>query len=449
MTRLTLRARYVFPVTSAPIADGAVTIENGRIAAVGTYADRAEWWSAETRDLGNAAILPAFVNAHTHLDFSKLTKPLGEKGIGFVDWLRLVMEFRRSASVEGAVDCGLRESLNQGVTTLGEIGQGCEPWESAACGRSSGESSERPPLSASDDVIPTLNVTLFRELIAPTADRVAGVMELAHVHLRRRAAMPTSDDWHVGLSPHAPYSAHPELLKAAVALSAAARAPIAMHLAESREEIELLRHGTGPLRHFLAERGICDAAGAWPGLRPMECLRLLASAHRAMVIHGNYLEDEEIAFLAARAERMAVVYCPRTHDWFGHRAYPLEKMLALGVRIALGTDGRGLSPDLSLLAEMRLVARRHPSVELETILRMGTLIGAEVLGWERRVGSLDPGKQADLAIVGLPDREAADPHTLLLASDEPVVGCCHRGNPGVSLCSPGRRLPGACDVAGD
>ena len=135
-----------------------------------------------------------------------------------------------------------------------------------------------------------------------------------------------------------------------------------MHLAESPEELELLRHGGGPLRAFLEELGAWDATAIPPGTRPLDYLRLLASAHRALVVHGNYLDDEEIAFLGANAGRMSVVYCPRTHDWFAHRDYPLEKMLAAGATVALGTDGRGSSPDLSLLGEMRFAARRHPGV---------------------------------------------------------------------------------------
>ena len=209
---------------------------------------------------------------------------------------------------------------------------------------------------------------------------------------------------------------------------------IALSAAESRsrghapgriaEELELLRDGTGPLRVCLEELGAWDATAIRPGTRPLDYLRLLATAHRALVIHGNYLDDEEIR-LARRPtpQRMTVVYCPRTHDWFGHGAYPLEKMLAAGVAVALGTDGRGSSPDLSLLAEMRFAAQQHPAVGRERILQMGTILGARALGREREIGSLEPGKQADLAVVALPDRDAADPHELLFDSQEPVVGC--------------------------
>jgi cytosine/adenosine deaminase-related metal-dependent hydrolase len=205
-----------------------------------------------------------------------------------------------------------------------------------------------------------------------------------------------------------------------------------MHLAESREELELLRHGSGPLQSFLEEIGAWDPTGgpfARLGTRPLDYLRQLAAAHRVLVIHGNFLDDEERAFLGEHRGHMAVVYCPRTNDWFAHGSYPLDQLLAAGVVVALGTDGRGSSPDLSLLAEMRLAFKRHPAVLGPRILQMGTIHGAAALGCQDRVGTLESGKQADLAIVALPDRDAADPHELLFNSTEPVVGCYVGGRP--------------------
>ncbi len=141
------------------------------------------------------------------------------------------------------------------------------------------------------------------------------------------------------------------------------------------------------------------------------------------MIHGNYLDDEEIAFLAAEGRRMSVVYCPRTHDWFAHDPYPLEKLLAAGATVALGTDGRGSSPDLSLLAEMRFAARRHPNVPRDALLRLATLDGAKALGLAADRGSIEPGKRAELTIVSLTDRDAVDPHSLLFDSTAPSSAC--------------------------
>ena len=230
------------------------------------------------------------------------------------------------------------------------------------------------------------------------------------------------------MSPHAPYTVHPELLARAVDLSVEHEMPLAMHLAESREEIDFLRDGRGPFRELLESRGAWDPTARPRGARPLDELRVLSRAHRALVVHGNYLDDEEIDFLGRQRRQMAVVYCPRTHAWFGHARYPLEKLLAAGAIVALGTDSRASSPDLSLLAEMRHVARAFPAMSRATILELGTLGGARALGLDSRIGTLEPGKWANLAVVALPEDAAADPHELILDAAGPVVATWVRGN---------------------
>jgi cytosine/adenosine deaminase-related metal-dependent hydrolase len=399
--KVALKGRYVFPAVGEPIAEGAVIIQGEQIVAVGgAPAD------AEVRDLGNVAILPGLVNAHTHLDLD-----LGKGGRNhfvreatvpdtfFVDWLRSVVHARgeEAADPAGAVAMGLRQCLRQGTTTLGEIAQpGWSPAPFAQAG---------------------LNATVFLELIGPTPERTKMAIESATRHAEAAA----SRGWRPGLSPHAPYTVRPELLAAAVELSRKWQLPLAFHLAESREELELLRCGSGPFRDFLEDLGAWRPDAFRPGTRPLDYLRTLAAADRALVIHGNYLDDEEIAFLAEHRDRMAVVYCPRTHAWLGHDPYPLERMLAAGVTVGLGTDSRASSPDLSVLAEIRHVARQFPQLSGGTVLRLGTLDAARALGRERDVGSLEPGKAADLAVVALDDRSGAGPYELLFDSDRPVV----------------------------
>ena len=415
------KARYVFPVAADFIPDGTIAVEGARIVACGAGVPPAlcrdgvppEMQRAgetpapqEVCNLGNVAIIPGLVNAHAHLDFSDLPEPLGQPGIALADWIRLVIEFRRQADgrERRPIELGLSESLRYGTTTLGDIAQPGWPIDQVAAS--------------------PLDVTVFQELIAPTAERIAGAADLARNHL---LAAQTASNWRPGLSPHAPYSVHPDLLAAVVEFSAEEKVPVAMHMAESPEELRLLRHGDGPLRNLLQQIGAWDPTTPRPGKRPLDYLQFLASAHRALLIHGNGLDDEEIAFLGRNAARMSVVYCPRTHEFFRRAAYPLEKMLAAGLTVALGTDGRGSSPDLSLLNEMRCVARRHPAIGLDRVLQMGTLSGARALGLENEVGTLEPSKRADLAIVALPDRDAADPHELLFDPAARVVACYCRG----------------------
>jgi len=393
-----LRARYVFPVSSPPIPGGVVVLQAGQIVEVGTRG------SAQVTDLGNVAILPGLVNAHTHLEFSRLDRPLGRPGIGFVDWIRLVIEYRcraRGALQEG-IALGLAESRRCGTTALAEIAQPGWPVEQFASGNTV--------------------ATVLLELIGPTDSRAAASIKLAQDHV---ASARPGCAWRVGLSPHAPYSVHPDLLAGAVSIAACHGIPLAMHLAESQEEIEWLESGGGPLGEFLSRLDGFEPAAFPPGRRVLDYLRILAQAPRALVVHGNYLRDKEIAFLAARADRMAVVYCPRTHAYFRHEDYPLKKLLAAGVNVALGTDSRATAPDLSLLAEMRFIARHNHAIDGPTILTLGTLAGARALGCEHQMGSLEPGKLASLAVIALPECDAPDPHELVLNHDGAVLATLH------------------------
>lgn len=399
--RRALKARYVLPTAGEPLAEGIVTIEGSRIVGVGRTA-----MAGDIEDLGNVAILPGLVNAHTHLEFSSLGEPLGSAGQPFPDWVRAVLAWRPKNPVcqEDAVRSGLRACSRLGTTTLGEIAQ--PDWPQSLV-------QEAP-----------LGTTVFAELIGPTEARAAASATLAAAHLERSDA----DRWFPALSPHAPYTVRPELLEVAISLSRFRRVPLAFHLAESREELELLAHRRGPFLEMLRSLPSWDLAVLAGRNRPLDYLRQLARAHRVLVIHGNYLADDEIQLLAEHRAAMSVVYCPRTHRYFRHAPYPLDRMMAAGVRVCLGTDSLATSPDLSLLEEMRELARLHPATPASRVLEMGTLEGARALGRAREVGTLEAGKFADLAVVALPDRDG-DPYALLLDSTEPVVATWFRGEP--------------------
>jgi aminodeoxyfutalosine deaminase len=401
-SRQTLHARYVFPVVGAPIEHGFVSIDEGRIVEVGRSCR-----GGESLDLGNAAILPGFVNAHTHLEFSGLAQPLGTAGMGFVDWIREVIAWRRDHLLETqtSLAAGMRECSRQGVTTVGNISQWGE-FENAY----------------QDSVV---DGARFFEVIATKQGlltEVTGFL-LRDVFDRRKAGIvPT---WQLALSPHAPYSVDLESLKSLTRFSKGLETPLSMHLAESREEIEFVETGTGPFRDFLQERSVLPLTFTGE-TRPISYLKVLSKAHGALIIHGNYLNDAEIDYLGKNSAKMAVVYCPRTHAFFRHDRYPLEKMLAAGVTVALGTDSRASSPDLSLLAEMRFVAKQYPKIDRARILALGTIDGARALGRANEIGSVEPGKLANFAVVALAD-DAGDPYRLLLESDGQVTQTWFRG----------------------
>jgi cytosine/adenosine deaminase-related metal-dependent hydrolase len=396
MNTFALKARYLFPIDSPPIPNGLLTVSGGRIVAVGENVS-----GGPPRDLGNVAILPGLINAHSHLEFSDLPFPLGQPNMAFTDWLAQVVTWRRQQMAEPeaaelrlrAARRGLDEVTRTSTIAVGEIAS--PGWAEAAFQTGS------------------LDVTIFLELLGLSPLRVEPLLAAAAAHLTTAAA---TTKWRAGFAPHAPYSVNPELLARTCPLSRQYQVPVAMHLAESREELELLQSGSGPFVPLL------EAFEAWcpdaipRGSRPLDYLRVLAQAHRALVIHGNYLGPEDITFLAARTARMSVVYCPRTHAYFGHDPYPLPEMLAAGVNVAVGTDSRASSPDLNLWEDLRCVRRTFRGVAPADIVRMGTLCGAAALGLEQIYGSLTPGKAASLTIVPLADDTADDPYELVLES---------------------------------
>lgn len=264
-----------------------------------------------------------------------------------------------------------------------------------------------------------MRLTTFHESIGLTAERFDDCVKASQSFLDTA----TSDAlFRLGLSPHAPYTVHPELCRKLVGLAALRNTPVAMHIAESAEEIELLRDGRGRLVEMLEELGAWRPGIIPSGSRPLDYLRILAEAPRALVIHGNYLDSKELAFLAESRDRMALVYCPRTHDYFRHAPYPaLESLLQLGMLVCVATDSRASNPDLSLLNELRFVADRNPALSGEEVLQLGTWNPARALGREQECGRVAVEMPADFCVLQASALNPTDPYELIWGANSAVV----------------------------
>ena len=375
--RLRLKARWVVPVDGPPLQTGTLEIENGRIAAV--HAGQ----QTGVRDLGSVAILPGLINPHTHLEFSDLRQPLAA-GRHFPDWiLSTITERQGTDDPLAAIRDGLGQLLEGGCTTCGEI---------ATCEHS---------LQAFADS--QAQGVVYRELIGVSSTGHEQACDVARQHL---ASQSSSARVKLGLSPHAPYSVHPDLYTRLIDVAVQHRAPVAVHLAESQAELELLENGSGPFVNLLQELGVWRDDVFVSGTRIVDYLQPLDSVERALIIHGNYLDRAAVDFLADRPH-LFVVYCPRTHHHFGHSEHPWMGLRRRGVNVVFGTDGRGSNPDLSMWHELQFVAHRHPQAAPLELLRMATLDAARALQMDERVGSLTVGKQADLTVVAVSDGAAS------------------------------------------
>ena len=363
LENISIQAKRAVLEPGVEIDNAVIQIQHGVIVSVA----KSNVPSAQTVDLGDVTLAPGFVNAHTHLEFSDLDNPLGQPEMPFVDWLQLVISQRFSESQSEqskrlAICDGLSQSAGFGTAALGEIGTST--------------------LVPDQYVQENIDVTLFFERLTRNPELVDSVGKecedwLDESKSEERSAIKA-------ISPHAPYSVHPQLFKQLVQHSIKFRCPIAIHLAETQAELQLLKSKDGPFVEFMKSLSAWFPDTYTTGTRIMDYLELLATVPLSLVVHGNYLNDQEISFVAGN-ETMWVVFCPRTHDYFRHSEYPLEKLISADVNLAIGTDSRASNPDLSLFEELKMIKQKWPGLSDMQLLKMSTnskpLGRAEDLTW--------------------------------------------------------------------
>lgn len=360
-------ARWIVPVTSQPILGGWLEIADGQVVALGSGPP-----PGAALDLGDVAVLPGLVNAHTHLEFSDCSDMVGSPGISLPDWIGEVVSTRRATDARSrcnAIERGIAECARTGTCLVGEI--------------------TTPPCIYPSETH-GLELISFAEILGLSAERGRERLEAAEAHLEFSASS--------GVSPHAPYSTSRETLDTCIRLAGKDRRPLAMHVAESPYERELLEAGTGPFADALKAMKVWrEDLFPWPTNPFLWLIEKLAQAPKTLLIHANDLNEEEIEKLAEYPQ-MTVVYCPRTHHFFQYDPHPVATMLSRGVRVALGTDSRASNPDLNLWSEAQFLWQHRVDLDPHAILSMATWFGAEALG-RREVGCIRPGSLAKLGCV--------------------------------------------------
>lgn len=375
--RQLIEAAWVAPMDRALIAAGGVVIESGQIVAVGKADDlQRRFPDAGRIDFRHCTLLPGLINAHTHLELSdlKCATPPGQ----FIDWLaRLVPKAaipldQQSQAVAAATRSGIEQCLRFGVTTVGDISRFC--------------SATRTVLRDSP-----LRAVSFGEVLAMGQRR-----ELLEARLTTAADRSMETPLlKAGITPHAPYSIEAHGYRRCLAVARSLGLALTTHLAETPDEATFLCDHSGPFRELWERIGGWDlqvnrfAAGP---IRYAEELGLLD--YPTLLAHVNYCDDDELAILARG--KASVVYCPRTHAYFGHPPHRWRDMMAAGMNVTIGTDSCASSPDLNLVDDLRLLRELAPDVGPEVLWNMATLGASRALGLEQVVGSISPGKSADL-----------------------------------------------------
>lgn len=399
------RAQHVFPVTADPIADGAMAAEGGRILAVGDAgALRAQYPNARVVDLGESALFPAAVNAHTHLELTGLAGAI-PAGLDMASWILAMMRARSALTPDdlarGAAD-GVAMLRASGTAAVGEI---CTAGASV-----------RPIVESG------LRGVIYYELLSGDPARAAELLERGQQQLRRWHEEYPGASVRFGLSLHAPYTVSAPLFRLASEWCRDEGVPLCIHVAESPAETQWLRDHTGPIADRLyATLGLPTDVEPAPGRSPVAYLDDLGVLRaRPLLAHGVQVDRDDLGRLA-RA-KCGVVHCPRSNARLLCGRMPYGAYRENGVRLALGTDSLASSDSLSVWEEAAVAwSLHHRNGDVsrpDEWLRLATLDGAEALGLGHELGSLTEGKCAEMACVRL-DRlgevERRDASLVLLA----------------------------------
>ena len=387
-----ISADWVLPIEGRPIERGAVAIENERIAAVGTVDEL-----GAGRNYEDAVIIPGFVNAHTHLEYA-VYAGFGD-GLGdFAEWITLHIQRKARIGWDEYVDIarlGAAQCLRSGVTTVGDCSYSGAT--AVACGDLG------------------LRGTVYLEVFG--ADEAAALEHFAEIKDRVQTSF--SDRVRPGISPHAPYSVSLDLYRACAELGL----PVATHISESPAEVRYLLTGKGPWGAY--GELLVEPPGT-TGTRMLADHGLLGPG--VLAAHCVMLEAEEIDLIASTGT--GVAHCPRSNAALGCGVAPLVELRAAGASVGVGTDSPASAPSFDFFEELRTVllsararAARPAVLSPATVLELATIGSARALGLDGKIGSLVPGKRADLAVLSM----AGSPY---LPWEDPAAAVVLGGSPG-------------------
>jgi cytosine/adenosine deaminase-related metal-dependent hydrolase len=394
-----LRARAVVTMDGPPIGNGAVAVSGDRIVDVGKFPEvSARYSGQEIIDLGEQALLPGLINAHCHLDYTCLRGKIPRQK-SFTDWIRGINAEKSKLSRQdyiASINEGFAEAKQFGTTTIAN-------------------------LTAFPELIrqfpgPPIRTWWFAELIdVRSPNRTNELVDSAIESLK------SAEDY--GLAPHALFTASKNLYQRCE--EAGKDVLLTTHLAESREEMEMFRDGSGPLYNFMEnigrDMGDCGHETALERFfKVRDSSNALHSARNDdwLVAHLNELTESDFDLLEKVKTKFHLVHSPRSHDYFGHSPFQSERLRRFGFNICLGTDSLASNESLSLFAEMRAFQRSQPEISPQKIFEMVTVNPASALRQQNTPGRIRPGFRADF--IAIPCREGRDLFGEIVAFDGEV-----------------------------
>ena len=389
-------ARWVLPIASPLIENGAIAVDDSKISGVGSRDEIiSRFPDSRIEDFGQAAILPGLVNAHAHLELTVMRGFLEREEGNFFAWLRKLTVARMAMTPEDllvSATCGAIEAARAGITCAADA-----------------SSAATKAMKALSQV--GMRGIVYQESFGPdpklAAENVAKLRE--QISSMRDIE---NDLVRVGVSPHAPYTVSAPQLELISRLAIDQKLPVMMHAAESQAEKLFMLEGRGVFGEGLSARGIQWQA---PGVSTIQYLArhgiLETKPLLAHCVNVNHADLDLIKQSGA-----GIAHCPKSNAKLGHGRAPFAEFIAQGLNVGLGSDSVASNNTCDLLEEARfatllsrLPSTPHdsfcggllPAIAAEQTLFAATLGGARALGLDNQIGALVEGMQADITVVSL------------------------------------------------
>src|SRR5215470_1151916 len=327
-------ARWVVPVSAAPIENGAVAVEGQRIAGVGPSSEIvAQFPEFKVESFGDAIILPGLVNLHTHLELTAMRSYLENEETDFFAWLRKLtrarMELMTADDIRVSAAWGACEAVRAGVTSVGDASD-----------------SAMMSMMALRDV--GLRGVVYQESFGPDARLANENFDKLKTKVQESRAI-ENDLVRVGVSPHAPYTVCGPQLELIADFARAEGLPLMMHAAESAAEDMFVREGCGAFAEGLARREIEWKA---PGVSTIQYLKQVGVLDvQPLLAHCIRVDDRDIETL--RDTGSTVAHCPKSNAKLGHGHAPFAKFVRAGIAVGLGSDSVASNNTCDILEEAR------------------------------------------------------------------------------------------------
>jgi cytosine/adenosine deaminase-related metal-dependent hydrolase len=406
-----LRARWVLPISSEPIPDGEVVVENEQIAEVRS---RSNLLDSDALDFGDAILMPALINGHCHLEYTAL-RGLNDR-TPFFEWIRGLVALKAKCPPELWLPSALLGAAELIASGVGFVSDNTDAGVSAEALARAG-----------------LRGRVYQEVfgVEPEPDDAAVLRELTaklEAHRQMLQRYEASERIMLGVAPHAIYTVRDSLMRAVRQYAREESLPLSIHAAESSEEVALARAGSGSFAEMFVERKIAYLHPRTPPIEYLHNAGVLASD--VQLVHATRAEPRELEMMARAG--VSVAHCPRSNARLLTGVAPVYAMRRLGIPVVLGTDSAVSAGSLDLWEELRFAALAQRAVSYAASpswrdwVRMLTLDGAKVFGVDAQIGSLEAGKRADviavrthrLAYISTPDPYAA---LALIACSEDVA----------------------------